>query len=218
MLKHSMLVVFGEQENTHVVPGFPLGPGCNCFGHICVVVTTLWFLLCVVVAIDFWCGHVVVTVFSVFIGMIGMASALPRSVDLEWWVWLPRLSGHFVSFCCILHYIVMCGWRSQGVHFGCGSGRSLLLGHLCLQLRCQLASFVCSSGYTGTPLWGGCGYVGHLLLFLVCVLPQLVYFLFIFFFFLCSLLVVVAILLVGVAPTDKLLGPVQECCFYVDWF
>ena len=53
--------------------------------------------------------------------------------------------------------------------FGVGSGSSLLLGHLMLQLRCKLATFVCSSDYTVTP------FVWWLLLFLVCVLPQLAY-------------------------------------------
>ena len=86
---------------------------------------------------------------SVFTCVFGMAS-LHRSVDIEWWVWLPSLSGHFVSFV-TLSITVMCGWRPQGVHFGCGSGSSFLLGHLWLPLRCKLATFVCSSDYTVMP-------------------------------------------------------------------
>ena len=134
-------------------------------------------------------------------------------MDLEWWVWLPSLSGHFVSFCCTIHYIVMCGWRSQGVHFGCGSSSSLLLGHLWLQLGCKLETFVCSTGYTVTPFM-------QWLLHSTVVLVTCCYFWCVyhswFIYFLCSL--VVAILFVGVAPTNKVLGPVQEWRFYVECF
>ena len=55
-----------------------------------------------------------------------------------------------LSLSVALHCIVTCGLRSQGVHYGCGSGRSLLLDHLWLQLRCKLATFVSSGDYTVT--------------------------------------------------------------------
>ena len=117
--------------------------------------------------------------FSVLISVIGMVS-LPRSVDLEWWMWLPSLSGHFCLF--LLNSFYSNVWPSQGVHFGCGSGSSLLLGHLWLQLRSKLATFVYSVDYSDSFYVVAVALhccVGHLLLFLVCLLPQL-YLLFVF--------------------------------------
>ena len=85
------------------------------------------------------------------------SDALMHSTDQ--WILSGGMASQFVwslcLFCYTFHYSNG-GWRPQGVHFSCGSGSSFLLGHLCLQLRCKLAIFVCSSDYTVMPfVWLG---------------------------------------------------------------